>query len=694
MTNQEVKQQQELLQTALLQQQQQRALESVPTSGNLNNQASNQPSIRNRPWFVKSDLPLPPQGPTPGGLPAPSPVNESSTALTPKELDRLERKQRLKSTLKLLLGGQRQRAPSRPAQRDVDSKDLASSGHGHHQRNSDSRAQGPRQGHYPGDADSTFLASSRVYHQRDADLEGPGTRQGHSHRADDSRGSGDHQRDADSKGYNQGYYRRDAYIEGPGTRQGDQERAADSRGHGYRQKDADNTRHYQKDAYIEGPGTRQGDHERAAVSKVLAPGHRYNQRDPVSRVLASRGRGYSHDGVPRPRPPATKSRDDVRTSNPARAGVRRDQDKQGRLPEPTSKQEYVSPGASFPASGLEALEDEVGRIVRADAESVADKEMSSRMTQIEQGLSRLFGLLENQVIHRLDRQDHSNRAQALKQGAGAARHDVETGDATTTGLSQGPVSNARALTEPGPTLAVQEPAASFGANSLTELHMVMQALHRIEQKEEELRRKWFVGSHPSSRAVPPPLMVRDGQVTLNTTTSAPLEAGTISQAVQKEEGGRSKPEAASPVPSAPSTITEAAPKNVGYPSVKEATPLAGGGGGGTPSGGGRGSGGTPSAGGGGGGGTPSAGGSAPRPEPVSDSFLSNVMSKVKLFIGLQRKRDGELVASSDPRLNPVDVVEDIADRLVEELLEEHAKELLSLCDELGDQLFESEFQDA
>ena len=40
-----------------------------------------------------------------------------------------------------------------------------------------------------------------------------------------------------------------------------------------------------------------------------------------------------------------------------------------------------------------------------------------------------------------------------------------------------------------------------------------------------------------------------------------------------------------------------------------------------------------------------------------------------------------------------EVVEDVADLIIEEMLTEHALELSQMCDDVGEQLFDEEFQD-
>lgn len=58
---------------------------------------------------------------------------------------------------------------------------------------------------------------------------------------------------------------------------------------------------------------------------------------------------------------------------------------------------------------------------------------------------------------------------------------------------------------------------------------------------------------------------------------------------------------------------------------------------------------------------------------VPDSMLESVLETRRLFLRHQEFRDGEVMTSSDPELSPVDIVEDIADVLLEELLQQQAE---------------------
>ena len=57
---------------------------------------------------------------------------------------------------------------------------------------------------------------------------------------------------------------------------------------------------------------------------------------------------------------------------------------------------------------------------------------------------------------------------------------------------------------------------------------------------------------------------------------------------------------------------------------------------------------------------------------VSEAVVEAVLSGRRRFLRYQSQRDGELLAGSVD-VNPVDVVEDIADMIIEDVLHEHAK---------------------
>ncbi|GLC63413.1 hypothetical protein PLESTF_000033600 [Pleodorina starrii] len=78
-------------------------------------------------------------------------------------------------------------------------------------------------------------------------------------------------------------------------------------------------------------------------------------------------------------------------------------------------------------------------------------------------------------------------------------------------------------------------------------------------------------------------------------------------------------------------------------------------------------------------------------DPISNDTLESVLRGRRRFMRAQQLADGDLVAASQPSLNPVQVMEDLTDALLEEVLHEQAQELAGFCDSLGEHLFLDEF---
>lgn len=80
-------------------------------------------------------------------------------------------------------------------------------------------------------------------------------------------------------------------------------------------------------------------------------------------------------------------------------------------------------------------------------------------------------------------------------------------------------------------------------------------------------------------------------------------------------------------------------------------------------------------------------------DPICDAELERVMEGRERFRRHQCILDGDLVASCMPIGGPVTIVEDLVDCLIDEILYEEAKRMTSLCDEMGDKLYDEEFVD-
>lgn len=59
-------------------------------------------------------------------------------------------------------------------------------------------------------------------------------------------------------------------------------------------------------------------------------------------------------------------------------------------------------------------------------------------------------------------------------------------------------------------------------------------------------------------------------------------------------------------------------------------------------------------------------------DAVGPELVARVLANRKVFLKYQERKDGELVSAADPSLSPVDVVEDVADMMLEEMMLEQA----------------------
>lgn len=87
--------------------------------------------------------------------------------------------------------------------------------------------------------------------------------------------------------------------------------------------------------------------------------------------------------------------------------------------------------------------------------------------------------------------------------------------------------------------------------------------------------------------------------------------------------------------------------------------------------------------------------SSPPPPLPTDAILKhtlhNILKARQRFLSRQMARDGELVSAAMPEVSPVEVVEDVADLLLEELLLEAAREVGRFCDETAERVYDGEF---
>ncbi|GAX83422.1 hypothetical protein CEUSTIGMA_g10847.t1 [Chlamydomonas eustigma] len=189
-----------------------------------------------------------------------------------------------------------------------------------------------------------------------------------------------------------------------------------------------------------------------------------------------------------------------------------------------------------------------------------------------------------------------------------------------------------------------------GAVGVVELQRMMMTLKRMEEKEEKIRHKWFPQPpetlEPRQASTAGPLAVRDG-ILGTSLVSGPAEVAIPGNAVvgDSERGVASG-----------SSCSYQAHKPSEHAQVQKQ--------------------------------------SLPQRDVIDRDTLQQVLSTREDILRCQRIHDGELVVKGLPLLGAVEVVEDLTDLIIEELLHEHAKEMASLCDSMGDELFDGEFQDA
>ena len=237
-----------------------------------------------------------------------------------------------------------------------------------------------------------------------------------------------------------------------------------------------------------------------------------------------------------------------------------------------------------------AMEEQVRLIIQSDKERAQEEERLKRIDALEERMGAL--------LSRIEQQQH-----------------------------QPPPAATITPQEPyRPTLALEEPQLG-----LSEMQELLLALEHMEDKEEQIRRRWFESQQPS------------GEV------QVPLEPsqGSKSKLVVLQDG---KPivDQDQAWPSSEATVSQPPPL------LGSCTTVA---------------------------------------DPISDIVLERVVEGRERFLRHQRIVDGDLVASGMPMGGPTSVVEDLVDCLIEEMLYEEARGMMSLCDDLGQELFEGEFVD-
>ncbi|GLI69766.1 hypothetical protein VaNZ11_014448 [Volvox africanus] len=386
---------------------------------------------------------------------------------------------------------------------------------------------------------------------------------------------------------------------------------------------------------------------------------------------------------------------------------------------------------TLPLQGImvESLEEQVQRIVERDAAAAAEAVRLQKLDALEQRLHSMVNRVETKFARVLQPiQLHAQQAgtpgpsawglhpSAIPSGIkGSAEVGPEpnaaaraTGEASLTAVAAAVAAAAGAGSGvgsshsdvPGAGPARLGPGFSSGNNvastaeimsprsagmSVLELQRMLIDLNRMESKEQEIRRKWFFDSKASQQQrghVAHPIVVRDGQLsTLDPDDLAaappPLPLAPHSgRAISPRPIHRSIPQP--PTESALATIAlDISRRTLGGPSTGPLHNAAVGSSGfdalsvqaqdGTVT------------------------ADQALGDPISDTRLESVLRGRRRFLRAQKLADGDLLEAAVPSVNPVQIMEDLTDALLDELLHEQAQDLAGLCDHLGERMFMEEF---
>ncbi|KAG2433517.1 hypothetical protein HYH02_012635 [Chlamydomonas schloesseri] len=388
----------------------------------------------------------------------------------------------------------------------------------------------------------------------------------------------------------------------------------------------------------------------------------------------------------------------------------------------------ASTGRHPPAPGgimIESLEDQVADIVQRDAAAYAEAARLNKIDALEQRLNLLVDNVEGRLGRLLGPTGPlaatAQQLAALQLAGGGAGGMLDDWE-----VVLGPDGQPLLGPDGRPVLRRKGSAGAAGVAaplsprsaglSVLELQKMLIAINRMESKESEIRRKWFVDTqHPRPRPGPgtQPIYARDGWVgTLDPDQPQPgpeaLAASTAAAAASAPSSptargytARAYPRAASASPHrlAPGDAARwpgfAAPPTESVMATVDAASSApggrslvhfehhrhqagaGGGGAGASSGAAAADGSGESA--------------AAFEDPISDAVLEDVLRGRRRYQRAQQLADGDLVAAADPELNPVQVMEDVTDALLDDLLREHARELLGWCDKVAEHIYDDEF---
>eukprot|EP00198_Chlamydomonas_reinhardtii_P003944 XP_001693280.1 predicted protein [Chlamydomonas reinhardtii] len=366
---------------------------------------------------------------------------------------------------------------------------------------------------------------------------------------------------------------------------------------------------------------------------------------------------------------------------------------------------------------IESLEDQVADIVQRDAAAYAEAARLGKIEALEQRLNLLVDNVEGRLGRLLGPAGplaataQQLAALQLAGGGGGLLDEWE--------VVLGPDGQPLLGPDGRPVLRRKGAGAGGGGQggaplsprsagmSVLELQKMLIAINRMESKETEIRRKWFVDTqHPRPRPGPgtQPIYARDGWVgTLDPDQPQPGPEALAASATAAAAPAPSSPQAwpraaASPHRLAPGDAGRwpgfAAPPTESVMATVDAASSAPGGrsllhfdhrptrAGGAGAGAGISSGAAVDG---------SGESAAADGDPISDAVLEAVVRGRRRYLRAQQLADGDLVAAADPELNPVQVMEDVTDALLDDMLRDHARELLGWCDKVAEHIYDDEF---
>ncbi|GFR40784.1 hypothetical protein Agub_g1399 [Astrephomene gubernaculifera] len=341
---------------------------------------------------------------------------------------------------------------------------------------------------------------------------------------------------------------------------------------------------------------------------------------------------------------------------------------------------------------MESLEDQVQQIVERDAAAYAEAARLQKIDALEQRLTCMVDKVESRLARalqplQLNAQQQQPPQQPGQEGGGSA--------------ALAPAHGGGGGAEP----AAQVLSPRSAGLSVLELQRMLIQINRMESQEQEVRRKWFQdpAKGPRQRVTSAqPIVVHDGLLgSLDPPPAAAAADAALTSAFAAASTSSRSP--SPPPPEAPhlpcrsrlalptSNATRAGagasnPWSFAHEPTERTLALhnaAAAGTGAPPSTSLQAADGTAA----------SAMAAGAGCDPISDATLESVLRGRRRFLRAQQLADGDLLVAAEPRsLNPVQVMEDLTDVLLEEMLREQAEDLLGLCDSLGEHMVKEEFQ--